>query len=135
MYNHKLQFADQLFEAAMTFPANTSATATNPMRVGGANGNLAITVVGADTDVLLADTKIFTLSYTEATTESGVYAAANPAVSSVYTASGAYAPAVGIVMNRLVLPPDAGPWIKAVLATDDAAADGTVDVFLEYLAN
>lgn len=133
MYNHELIFENQLFEAGMTLPANTNANANKAMRADGTSGRLAIVVQAADDAVALADTRTFTLRYTEADTEGGSYSAPTPETSLVFTASGAYAPNKGDVIARLLLPVDVKKWVKANLATSDGSAAGTVNVVLAYV--
>lgn len=135
MYNHKLIFDDQVFEEGQTLPANTSDTSETPHRVDGTNGRLAICVTAADGDVAIADTKTFTLTYLECATEDGSFAAPAEKPSLVIAYDGAYAPDEGDVIGRLLLPVEVGKWIKPVIATTDAAAAGTVNVFLEYIGN
>ncbi|MCP4127768.1 MAG: hypothetical protein GY753_11975 [Gammaproteobacteria bacterium] len=140
MYKHKLIFADQAFELDMDIPVNTSATASTALRAAGAAGRLAITAIANDAAVALADTKKFTISILTSTTEGGSYAAPEHAPSMVRTMSAAYDPDVGEVIASLLIPvgyldPETDKWIKAVITTDDAAAAGDIDVFLEYLAN
>lgn len=135
MYKHVLKFDDQMFQADLTLPANTSATCTNAMRVGGTNGRLAICVVAKDDNIVLATTKNLTLSYTQCDTEGGSFAAPAPNQTLVKTASGSYEPNAGDVVMRMLLPLDVKKWVKAVLTTDDASAAGKVDVFLEYVGN
>jgi hypothetical protein len=139
MYKHKLQFNDQVFQQGMTLPVNTSASATNAVRCAGAPGRLAITMV-ANGSVALANTKKLTMSILTCTTESGSFVAPKHAPSMVVTMNGAYAPAKGDVMASMIMPVgylegESAKWVKAVVATDDAAAAGTIDVFLEYLGS
>lgn len=140
MYKHKLQFDSQLFETAMTLPVNTSATAAAAVRAAGAAGRLAITVVASGSSVALADTKKLTIGILTSTTEGGSYAAPKHNPSMVVTMDAAFAPDDGELMGSLIIPvgyldAETDKWIKATVATDDAAAAGEIDVFLEYLAN
>lgn len=135
MYNHKLKFTDQMFQEGVTLPANTSATCTNAMRVDGTNGRLAICVTANDDNVVLATTKKLTLSYTQCDTEDGSFAAPAPSLTLVKTASGSYKPDAGDVVMRMILPTDVKKWVKAVVTTDDPAAAGKLDVFLEYIGD
>jgi hypothetical protein len=140
MYKHKLIFDDQVFQLGMTMPVNTSAIATTAVRAAGAPGRLAITVTAANASVAIATTETLTLSILTSATEGGSYAAPAHAPSMVVTFTGAYAPAEGDVIASLLIPVgyldnETDKWIKAVVATDDAAAAGLIDVFLEYMAN
>lgn len=140
MYKHKLIFADQVFELGMTLPVNTSATASTAVRAAGAPGRLAITITAADSSVSIADTEILTLSLLTSTTEGGSYAAPKHNPTITVTMDAAYTPEQDEVMASLLIPVgyldnETDKWIKAVVATDDAAAAGTINVFLEYMAN
>ena len=134
MYNHTLKFTDQAFQLGMTLPANTSATATNAMRVDGTNGRLAISLVANGDDVALALGKILTVTYTECATETGTFAAPASKPSLVTTYAAAIAPTDGTKIVSMLLPTDVEKWVKVVVTTDDAAAAGEIDVVLEYLA-
>jgi hypothetical protein len=135
MYKHKLIFEDNAFQLGMTVPVNTSATATKALRVGRIQGNLAVTITAADGNVALATGTTVTLSLLGSETEGGSFVALAPVVpSAVLTTSGAYAPEMGDRVMSLIVPEDCPKWIKAVVTTDDVAAAGKFNVFLEYLA-
>lgn len=135
MYDHRLEFASQIFEAGMTLPVSTSAVASAAMRAGGAEGRLAICVKAADANVVMAIAKKLTLSITECDTETGSFIAAPYDVQAVRTLAAALAAEQGEELINLIVPRHAKKWIKVTVATDDAAAAGLIDVFLEYLAN
>lgn len=139
MYKQKLIFESNVFELGMTVPQNTSADASTAVRAAGAPGRLAITVTAADGNVALADATTFTISIKTSTTEGGTFAAPAHAPSMVRTFSGAFTCDQGDVIASLLIPvgyldPETDKWIKAVTATTDAAAAGTIDVFVEYMA-
>ena len=140
--NHKLIFNNQAFQLGMTLPANTSAVATNALRAGGARGLLAITITAANAAVALAITKKLTVSLQVGATETGSFAAPKHNPTLVVTMAAAYAPAQNDVITTMVVPMGlisgdntAAKWVKAVVATDDAAAAGLINVFMEYLAH
>ena len=135
MYNHKLIVEDQVFELGMTLPASNSSLCDNALRVDGTNGRLAVCVTAADDNVVLATTKKLTLSYTECDTETGSFTTPAPNQTLVKTASGSYQPDSGDVIMRMLLPTEVKKWVKTTLTTDDAAATGKVNVFLEYVGN
>jgi hypothetical protein len=140
MYKHKLIFADQVFELGMTLPVNTSATASTAVRAAGAPGRLAVTITAADASVALADTKVLTLSLLTCATEGGSYAAPKHNPTLTVTMDAAYAPDQDEVIASMIIPVgyldgETDKWIKAVVATTDVAAAGTINVFVEYLAN
>lgn len=134
MYNHTLVFDDQVFEQGLALPVNTSATAANPMRVGKAAGKLAVSVLAGDGNVALALGKKLTLSILESDAEDGPFTAPAAAPSLEITYAEAFTPDQGDKIASMILPVDAGKWVKAVVATDDAAAAGQIDVILEYTA-
>jgi len=134
MYKHRTILENQAFQMGLTVPVNTTATGTKALRAGQSQGALAISVI-ANENIALALGKKFTLSFTESDSEDGVYAAPKTAVSVSVTHAEALANVrKGTVLISLVLPEDCGKFVKAVFGTDDAAAAGTADVILDYLA-
>lgn len=135
MYKHRTILENQMFQKELTLPQNTTATATTAMRAGRTEGALAITLVAADANIALANTKSFTLSFTESDTEGGTYSAPKTNVSVKVTQSEALANVrVGTPLASLILPENCGNWVKAVVGTDDSSAAGKVNVILDYLA-
>ena len=117
---------DYLFNNA-TVPQNTS-LAGNETQVGGTQAELEIVAVVGDTDIDLADTKVLTLKVQGASAVGGSYAD----VQQLYTvtASGATTVAAGTELGRYVWKPSDPMFAKPVITTDDAAATGTVDVYI-----
>lgn len=139
MYNHKLIFASNIFEAGMTVP-NTAAgavAAAAGLRCGGQEGRLAVTVI-CKTAITLSATENFILSLQDSA-DNGVadaYAAIAPARTVTITApSGGTTYAAGDEIVSMMIPRGVDKWVKPVLQTDDADIAGTVDVILEYLGN
>ena len=143
MYKHKLINESNVFQLGMTLPVNTSATASTAVRAAGAPGRLAITVRAADANVVLADIKKLTISLLTSLTEGGSYVAPKNNPTMVVTMDAALAAEDEEWLGSLIIPIGhqfqgdelTDKWVKAVIATDDAAAAGLIDVFLEYLAN
>jgi len=133
MYNHKLIFESNMFEDGMTVPANTNADADAGMRVGGQEGRLAVTIT-AKTSCLIHDEDILTVTLKDCATESGSYAAISPAYSVSITHAADTTYAAGDEIISILVPPGVGKWLKPNIATDDAGATGTMNVFVEYLA-
>ena len=132
MYNHKLILTNQMFEAGKTIPANTSADASTAGRAGGTKSRLAVTVTAA-TATSIDIGKQFILTLKECATETGTFVTPGAAPSMTVTYAAATDFAVGERIASLVLPENIGKWVKARVATNDAAATGTLNIFLEYL--
>ena len=121
------------YNEGTTVPANTNTAGTNKLQTGQTNGQLEITLSAA-TAIALADTKVVTLTVTSSATEGGTYTEVG---SATYTASGATAFAVSDVITSIVIPTNDKvlEWTAVNVATDDAAATGTYDVFVRYVAS
>ena len=122
------------YNEGTTFPANTNTDGDNNLQTGQTNGQLEI-VVAAATACALADTQVATLTVTSSATEGGTF---TEVASATYTASGAKTFAVDEVIVSLVIPTNDAKvfeWTKVNVATDDAAATGTYNCFIRYLAN
>lgn len=141
MYNHKLINESNVFELDMDIPVNTTTTASTAVRAAGAQGLLAVTVLANDSSVALASGSVLTIGILTSATEGGSFTAPAqaPSVALTLAAGVALAPAAGDKIASLIVPGntldvDDDAWVKATIATDDAAAAGDIDVFLEYLA-
>lgn len=121
---------DYLFEDT-TVPANTTTTGDAQL-VGGTNGALEIKVI-AKTALAIANTKVITIKLTGSSTEDGSFTD----VATLYslTASGGDgAIDAGTELGQYIPNPEDPLWLKAVVTTDDAAATGTIDCYIKYLA-
>jgi len=120
-----------IFGDGITIPANT-ATLSSAIEIGAGGIAGAVSVVfQAKTACALADTKKITVYIASSATSGGTYITD---ATFVYTASGAKTFAIGEVIAELVIPRTANQFIKASIATDDATATGTVDIFASYNA-
>jgi hypothetical protein len=120
----------------MTTPANTNANAAAGHRVGGQEGRLAVTLV-CKTAITLAITKKLTLSLLDSSddADTDAYAALVPARSVIITAVAEISYAAGDEIVSMMIPRGVDKWVIPNIATDDADVEGTIDVFVEYLAN
>lgn len=134
MYKEKLQFDSQVFEEGMTIPANTNDTADTPQRVGGHDGRLAVTIKAA-TSTLIHDEDILTVTFLDGPTSATADDALSPlhTVTLTMTADTTYA--AGDEIISIIIPRGVNKWMTVNVATDDAGATGTIDIYLEYLAN
>jgi len=136
MYNHKLRFASQIFETGQTIPQNTSDPAAVGLRVAGQEGNLAIVFRAlTETTIAITENLILSMQDSDDDADTDAYAAIVPAHVLTIHATAEIVYAVGDIIARIIIPAGTKDWVKPVLATDDAAATGTIDTFLEYLAN
>lgn len=117
---------DYLFEN-VTVPANTTTTGGAHL-VGGTQGELEIVAVVGASDIVITDTKVFTLSLTGSETEGGSYTA----LTTIYTktASGATTLTSGTELARYIVKPSDPLFAKAVAVTNDASVVGTVEVYI-----
>jgi hypothetical protein len=120
---------DYLFEN-VTVPANTTTTGSAHL-VGGAQAELEIVAVVGATNIVITDTKAFSVSLTGSDTEGGSFTA----LETIYaaTASGATTLTAGTELGRYVVKPSDPLWAKAVATTNDAAVVGTVDVYIRRI--
>jgi hypothetical protein len=109
-----------------TVPQNTTTTG-DAVQVGGTQAELEVVAVAA-TDIGLADTKVLTLKLTGADTSDGSFT--DLVTLNTTTASGATTITAGTELGRYVVKPSDDLYAKAVIITDDAAATGSVDVYL-----
>jgi len=130
MYNHILKERGQIFEEGVSLPLAAAHACAHGLNVGNKLGMLACTITAAG-PVIIAAGKAVTVSFQHADAADGPYAEFG---THALTLADALEAAPGGVVARVVLPPDAKPWIRVGIACDDADASGTLDVFIEYLA-
>ncbi len=149
MYKHKLIFTSNVFELGMTNPAGidsgsviVKATASTAVRAAGAPGRLAATITAADASVALESGSIMTMELLECATVDGSFVAPVPNIVQTMTLGAGVnlAPDTDEVIMTMIIPQgilDNEPmkWIKVKIGSDDENAAGTLNVFLEYLAN
>lgn len=121
---------DYLFDN-ITFPANTTTTGSAHL-VGGTQGELEIVVAVGDTNIVITDTKVVTVSLTASATEGGSFTA----LTTLYTktASGATTLTAGTVLGRYIVKPSDPLWAKAVAVSNDAGIVGTLDCYILRVA-
>jgi hypothetical protein len=143
MYKHKLIFDDQVFEKGKAMvTSGATLSGLYGVRLAGAPGRTAITMLAADSDVVVASGSTITLGALVCATCSGSYTAANPSMATTLTlASNAQlTPAEGEPIMSLIVPTgirdgETNKFVKATINCNDAAAEGTVDIIAEYLGN
>ncbi|NOQ31795.1 MAG: hypothetical protein GQ570_11795 [Helicobacteraceae bacterium] len=120
---------DYLLEGA-TVPQNTTLTGV-ARQTGGTQSSLEIVAI-AETDIVITDLKIITVSLTGSDTEDGTFVA----LVDLYTATAAGATTIdaGTELGRYV-PKHSDPmWIKAVIVTDDVAIVGTATSYIRNIS-
>jgi hypothetical protein len=122
---------NEYYASGQTVPQNTNADGDDgPRQNSGAMGGISITAV-AKTDVAIADTKTLTITVLDCDSETGSYVEIGKIC--VLLSSGATTYEAGTVLGQFILPPSARSWTKINIATDDATATGTIDVFAEMI--
>jgi hypothetical protein len=121
------------YNKGTTIPQATNTNGTTNLQTGQTNGQLEI-VMSAATAIALADTKVITLTVTSSATVGGTFTEVG---SATYTASGTTTFAVSDIITSIIIPTNDKvlEFTKVNVATDDAAATGTYDVFVRYVAN
>jgi len=130
MYKHILKERGQIFEEGVALPKTSAHVCAGALNVGNNLGMLACALT-ARSPVAVAAGKTVTVALQHADAGGGPYADHS---AHAVTLADALAVSPGGVVTRVVLPPDTKPWIKAAVSCDDAAASGSLDVFVEYLA-
>lgn len=131
MYKNQLTVYGEHLAKEQQLPASTSAEGNGGSQKAGSMLGAVEVVMVAATSVHLAENATLTLSMQEST-DNTVFS--NMPVQYIRKAvGGAMDFAAGDVVARLPLSSDAGKHVKAVMATDDAAATGTVNIIFEYL--
>lgn len=120
---HEDVFADESLKGLGTAKTGTALRTGE----GGQNGALCIKVVASKAAAIAAD-KTLTVEIMSGAAKDSLEAIDKT------TVSGAKAFAKGELVYDYVLPPSAKEWTSVRLTCDDAAATGSVDVYLQYLA-
>ena len=120
---------DYLFEG-VTVPQNTSTTGVARM-TGGTQSALEIVSI-AETDIVITDLKVLTVSLTGSATEGGSFVA----LTDLYTvtAAGETTITAGTDLGRYVPKPSDPMWIKCVITTDDVAVVGTATTYIRNIS-
>ncbi|WP_461210081.1 hypothetical protein [Desulfocurvus sp. DL9XJH121] len=131
MYDHILKVHGQYLAKEQDVPADAEADGNGPeMDFSGTLGGVEILAVAA-TDLALADGATLAVRLEHAD-KGGDFETLGQVCA--VTASGALTIEAGEVLGRFIPPTSAKARTKAVLATDDATATGTLSVFPHYLA-
>jgi hypothetical protein len=119
-----------IYHKGVATPQNTTANGSVVRSgAGGQNGACEVVLTPA-TAIGLADTKTLTITVQDSA-DGTSFATVD---SFVRTASGATTLPAGTPVWKFVLPETIREYTRVQIATTDAAATGTVDVFLKYLA-
>jgi len=132
MYKHTLAVHGEYLAKDHDLPQNASEDGNGAvLDVSGSLGGVEV-VAEAAAEITLADTKTLTISLEHKDDADAAYVA----LGTVYglTSDGGDTIAAGTELGRFVPPSDVKENLKAVLATDDAAASGKVSVYTSYLA-
>ena len=131
MYDHILKVHGQYLAKEQALPKNTSADGNGQEQdYSGSLGGVEILAEVAG-DIALADGKALTVTLAHAD-EGGGFSELGEVCS--LTASGATTVAAGTVLGRFIPPTDTKARTKAVIATTDGAAVGSLNVYPHYLA-
>ena len=128
MYKHILMERGQIFEEGVALPLSATHICAAGLNVGNRLGMLACAIT-AKSNVSIAAGKTITVAFLHSDSD-GAYGEHS---SHTVTLAGALELGPGGVVARVVLPPDTRRWIKAALSCDDAAASGSINVFIEFL--
>lgn len=130
-HDHIQRAYGEYYASGQTVPANDQADGNvGALENSGAMGGIEVVAV-AKTAIILSSAKQLQIAIYQRTSTSYSYTLLGTPV--LYTASPTKTWAAGDVIGRFVLPSDAQKYTKAVLATDDAAVSGTIDVFPSLL--
>ena len=128
MYKHILMERGQIFEEGVALPISAPHICAAGLNIGNKLGMLACAVT-AKSDVSIAAGTTLTVTFLHSDSD-GAYGEHS---SHTITLADALELGPGGVVARVLLPPDARRWIKAVVSCDDAAASGSINVFIEFL--
>jgi hypothetical protein len=132
MYKQFNKFeVDYLAKEQIVVASNTNTDGNGgAFDLSGTQGSIEI-IAQAFTDIVIPDTKIFTVKLQSSATDSGytdlvtlytkTAAAVSPAVTETILA--------GTILGRYIVPNDAKPYIKANLVSNDTGFTGKVNVF------
>lgn len=112
-----------------TVPANTTAAASNGPRLLGKVQNKLDIIVRVYTDVVISDTKVFSVKLQTSSDNGVADAYADLATIYTVTASGETTLAAGTELARYAISTDKELWFKAVMISDDAAITGAVNIY------
>lgn len=115
-----------------TVPQNTSANGDGgSFEISATLGSIEVVAEVGSVALGLANTKVLTVKLQDSADNSSF---ADLATLYTVTASGALTVPVNTELGRFIIPTTARRYVKAVITTDDAAATGKVNIFLNYLA-
>lgn len=131
MYDHILKVHGEYLAKEQALPQNASADGNGEeQNFSGSLGSVEV-LVEAATDISLADAKTLSVTLQHAD-KGGVFADLGQVCSA--TASGATTIKAGAILGRFIPPTDTRVRAKAVIATDDVSAAGSISVYPHYLA-
>jgi len=127
-----LQVADEFLATAQTIPQNTNAAGDEGFKeISGTLGALDV-VFSAKTDLALASSATATF-HLEDSADGLTSIADIPGASVTFTQeSDVDAIAAGTILARIPVPSTAKRYVRCNIATNDAAATGTIDAFVEF---
>lgn len=131
---NRLKVADEFLTTGQTIPQNTNANGDEGFKeLAGTLGGLEV-VFSAKTAVTLASNATFT-AHLEDSADGSTSIADIPGASVTKSAGATGAIyAAGTILARVPIPSTAKRYIRCNIATNDAAATGTVDAFVDFLA-
>lgn len=131
MYKHRQRVNGEYLAKAQTIPQNSSVAGNSgPIRAHNTMGGLELLAV-AKTTLTLAATKSITITISDCDTETGTYVALPQVFKATYASGKVFA--ADDLIGVLPLPSTCRQFVKVTIATDDAAATGTLDIFSGYL--
>jgi hypothetical protein len=130
MYNHTLRINGEFLASGQTLPADGTATGNGGVSRAGSMCGAAEVLVRAVSSVRVGAQKQLMLQLEHGDSEDAL--TPMPVSFARRYPEGLQA-APGDVLARLPVPSDTARYVCAVLGTDDPAAQGTVDVFMDFI--
>lgn len=131
--NGTLKSADDYLAKAQSLPQNASADGNGgSFESSDTQGSLQV-IAEVNSQITLADTKTLGVKIQQSKDNGVSDAFADLETLYSLTSDGGSVIAAGTELGRFVIPTNAERYIKAVLTTDDAAAAGKVDLYVDYI--
>jgi len=132
-YNGEIKFYDDYLAKSKDVPLNASADGNGGLFDNISKTNASIEVVAKVVeDISIADTKAITVKLQHSDDKTVFTDLQTLYTKIVDNAAGETIPA-GTELARFIPPTTSKKWIKAVLTTTDAAAEGKIDIYLNYI--
>jgi hypothetical protein len=129
-YDNDLVAAGDYLASAQAVPKNTNADGDEgSVALGGTLGKIEIRVKAAS-EVTIHNTKVITIIVQDSADDSSF---STIATILSHTASGDKVWAAGDILARFVLPSNCRKYVKVNIATTDASAAGTLDIYPVYM--